>query len=324
MRSGRWRLQAAATIAALLLKLHPVAAIAQGASGAAEQEYRQLHLGVEVRLVLATSDRAAADAAARAAYATIAELEQLLSDWRPSSEVRGLGDHPGVWIPVSVPLFDVTERALAVSRASAGAFDPTVGPLVALWRDARRSGVLPADSAIRRARAVSGWRHLQLDRRRHALRLDLPGMRLDFGGIAKGYILDSARRVLRSHGITQVLLEAGGDIVLGDAPTGAAGWRVAIATASGDTTVMLANTGIGTSGPSAQFLEVNGVRYSHVLDPRSGRALTRATQATVVHPFGAMSDALSTMITVMGGNAGSRLAKRLGATAVFIHDDPPH
>jgi thiamine biosynthesis lipoprotein len=147
-------------------------------------------------------------------------------------------------------------------------------------------------------------------------------MRLDFGGIAKGFILDSARRVLRSHGIRAVLLEAGGDVVLGDPPPGEAGWRVVVATARGDTTLLLANVAVGTSGPSAQFVEIGGVRYSHVVDPRSGRALTRATQATIIHTDGAMSDALSTMVTVLGETAGSAIARALGASAVFVRDAP--
>jgi thiamine biosynthesis lipoprotein len=164
---------------------------------------------------------------------------------------------------------------------------------------------------------------VHLDSATHSLRFDQPGMRLDFGGIAKGYILDSARSVLRNRGISAALLEAGGDVVLGDAPPGERGWRVTIATARGDTVLLLANLGVGTSGPAAQFVEVDGVRYSHVVDPRSGRALTRATQATVIHAAGSMSDALSTMVTVLGESAGVVVARRLGASAVFVRDTTP-
>ncbi|MEO5800655.1 MAG: FAD:protein FMN transferase [Gemmatimonadales bacterium] len=304
--------------AAMILKLHPLPAIAQGP----RQEYRQLHLGVEVRLVVATADRAGADAAARAAYAAIAELEQTFSDWRPTSEARRLGAHHGEWVTVSEPLLQLTTRALAVARASHGAFDPTVGPLVAVWREARGSGVLPTESAIARARHAVGWRRVHVDRTRGAIKLDAEGMRLDFGGIAKGYILDSARQVLQQHGFASVMLDAGGDIVLGDSPPGEAGWRVAVATARGDTTLVLARVAVGTSGPGEQHLDVGGVRYSHVIDPRTGRALTSPTQATVIHPLGMMSDALSTMITVLGAEHGSRVAKGLGAVAIFVSNPP--
>lgn len=319
MQSGEWTLRRVAAIAALLFKVYPATAIAQGGL----HEYRQLHLGVEVRLLLATRDRATADSGAVAAYAAMAELEQRLSDWRPTSEVRQLELHGTDWVPVSAPLFEVTAAAVRVAKASGGGFDPTVGPLVALWREARRTGILPADSALHRANAASGWRHVHLDRARRVVRFDRPGMRLDFGGIAKGFILDSARSVLRGRGITAALLEAGGDVVLGDAPPGETGWQITIGTARGDTVLLLANVGVGTSGPAAQFVEVAGVRYSHVVDPRTGRALTRPTQATVIHPVGAMSDALSTMVTVLGEAAGSVVARRLGASAVFVRDSPP-
>ncbi len=302
----------------MFLKLHPLPAIAQGP----RQEYRQLHLGVEVRLVLATADRPNADAAARDAYATIAALEQILSDWRPTSEVCRLAARHGVWLPVSGPLYQVTARSLAVARASGGAFDPTVGPLVALWREARARGAVPDDRAIARARASVGWRRVHLDPHRQAIKLDRPGMDLDFGGIAKGFILDSARTVLRHLGFASVMLDAGGDVVLGDAPPGESGWRVAVSTPRGDSTIVLAGVAVGTSGPSAQHLDVGGVRYSHVIDPRTGRALTAPTQATVIHRFGVMSDALSTMITVLGAKRGSNVARALGAIELFVSDSP--
>lgn len=307
-----------AAFAAALLKLHPATAIAQGP----RQEYRQLHLGVEVRLVIATPDRASADAAARAAYAAIAELEQVLSDWRPTSEVRRLAERPGQWVPVSEPLFAVLEAGLTIAQVSQGAFDPTVGPLVLLWRDARARGALPADSAIARAKKVVGWQHVQLDVTRRAVRLDLPGMRLDFGGIAKGYILDSARTVLRSHGFRSVLLEAGGDVALGDAPPGETGWTVAITTPTGEQLFTLDNVSIGTSGPGAQFFEVNGVRYSHVIDPRTGMPLTNPTQATVIHTDGRLSDALSTTVTILGEARGTAFARWLDARAVYVSEHP--
>ena len=196
-----------AIILTAILKLHGAPVVAQGGS----HEYRQLHLGMEVRLVL-HADQATADAAARAAFGRIAALEQLLSDWRPTSEVRQLTDHPGAWQPVSAELFEVLARAVAMSRTSGGAFDPTVGPLVALWREARRTGVAPPDSAIRHARRVTGWRLIGLDSLHRRVRIDRPGMRIDLGGIAKGWILGEARTTLRAYGVTAMLLEAGGDL----------------------------------------------------------------------------------------------------------------
>ncbi|MBK7595228.1 MAG: FAD:protein FMN transferase [Gemmatimonadetes bacterium] len=300
-----------AIILTAILKLHGAPVVAQGGG----HEYRQLHLGMEVRLVL-HADQATADAAARAAFGRIAALEQLLSDWRPTSEVRQLTDHPGAWQPVSAELFEVLARAVAMSRTSGGAFDPTVGPLVALWREARRTGVAPPDSAIRRARRVTGWRLIGLDSLHRRVRIDRPGMRIDLGGIAKGWILGEARTTLRAHGVTAMLLEAGGDLLLGDAPPGRPGWEVSVPTPHGDSTLVLHDVAVSTSGPSAQHVVISGVAYSHVIDPRSGRPLTTAFETTVLHRDPATADALSTTITVLGPTRGLALARRLGGIVV--------
>src|SRR2546429_8376241 len=199
-----------------------VAALVCSAGGARAQEVRrefaELHMGVAVRIELYAPADAAARVAARAAYTRIAELEDVMSDYRPQSEVRRLAEQPSIAVPVSEPLFAVLTRALALARQSDGAFDITVGPFVALWRSARRTGRLPnraqLDSAARRV----GWRKVHADLATRSIRLDTAGMRLDLGGIAKGYILDQALLVLGRYGVTRALIQAGGDIVAGGTP----------------------------------------------------------------------------------------------------------
>ncbi len=118
------------------------------------------------------------------------------------------------------------ERAVEIARATDGAFDPTVGPLVLLWREARQTARMPDASAIARAREAVGWRRIEFDKSRRAVRLSRPDMRLDLGGIAKGYILEEALHTLRGAGVRRALIEAGGDIVVGDAPPDRDGWRI--------------------------------------------------------------------------------------------------
>ncbi len=300
-----------AVILTALLKLHGTPAVGQGVG----HEYRQLHLGMEVRLVL-HADQRTADAAARAAYQRIADLEQILSDWRPQSEVRRLANQAGSWVAVSPALFEVVTRAVAMSRASGGAFDPTVGPLVALWRDARRTGIAPPDSAVRRARALTGWQHLDLDAAARRVRIGRTGMQLDLGGIAKGWILGEAGRTLRGFGVSALLIEAGGDVLLGAAPPGRRGWEVLVPTPRGDSILVLHDIAVATSGPAAQQVVIDGVRYSHVLDPRTGQPLTSSFATTVLHHDPATADALATAITVLGPTDGAALARRLGAVAI--------
>ncbi len=287
------------------------------------REYAELHMGVATRLVLYAPDDRRARAAARAAFARVARLEDVMSDWRPDSEVRRLERRPGAWVPVSPPLYAVLARAVDVARASGGAFDPTVGPLVALWREARRRGRLPDPAALDSARALVGWRRLALDARRRRVRLAAPGMRLDLGGIAKGYILQAALAELRARGAGRALVEAGGDVVVGDPPPGRAGWRVDVAGADpavAARAAALTRAAVSTSGPTAQFVEIGGERYSHVVDPRTGLGLRNRRAATVVAPDGATADALSTALTVVDPAAVPGVLARFPGARASVRD----
>jgi thiamine biosynthesis lipoprotein len=236
-----------------------------------------------------------------------------MNDYRTQSEVRRLENRPGAWQPVSAELFAVVRRALDIARLTGGAFDPTVGPVVALWRDARRTGRHPPQARLDSTRRLVGWARVGLDSARRALRIE-PGMRLDLGGIAKGHIIQEALAVLQSRGISSALIEAGGDIVVGDAPPRSKGWRIDAPDASPgmrETLSALTNSVVATSGPRAQFVVIEGVRYSHIIDPRTGMALTTGATARVVARDATAADALATALTVLGVEEGSVLAARL-------------
>lgn len=272
-------------------------------------EFTAVHMGVQVRIVLFASSDTAARKAARAAFDRIAELDDKMSDYRPQSEVRMLSHRPGDWQPVSRDLLAVLARAQDVSRQSGGAFDVTVGPLVQLWRASRRAGRLPEPEALARARSRSGAALLEVDSARAMVRLSVSDMQLDLGGIAKGYILQEALAVLRAHHIASALVEAGGDLAVGDAPPGLAGWSVSVAGA--DTAVLrrasaLTNAAVATSGGSEQFVEIGGVRYSHVIDPRTGLGVTGRHLVTVIAHDGALADAAATALNVLGPERSAR------------------
>jgi thiamine biosynthesis lipoprotein len=280
-----------------------IAGTVASATQEVRREYIELHMGVATRIVVYAADDGTARRAARAAYARIAELEEIMSDYRPQSEVRRLADRSGADVPVSEPLYAVLARALELARLSDGAFDPTVGPFVELWREARRTARLPARPALDSAAARVGWQKVRLDSATRSVRLDVAGMGIDLGGIAKGYILDQARAELNRHGVRRVLLEAGGDISTGDPPPGRAGWRVTGVPGGRP----LANAAVSTSGDTEQFVIIDGVRYSHVVDPRTGLGVTGRRQATVVAPDGATADALATALTVLDDARGAVL-----------------
>lgn len=258
-------------------------------------------MGTEARIVLFAADSTAAEQAARSAFGRIAQLEQTLSDYRVDSEVSRLCEQAGGDpVPVSAALFALLHRSIDLSRETDGAFDVTAGALTQLWRKARGAGAFPESTAINDARRLGGWRHVVLDSVARTVRLTVAGTRLDFGGIAKGFAADEALAVLRANGVERALVAVGGDIVAGRAPPGEPGWPVTLAHAdSVHRRVMLQDNAISTSGDSEQFLEWNGLRSSHVLDPRTGSPLTHRLSVTVSTRRAVDADAFATAVSVL-------------------------
>lgn len=272
-------------------------------------------MGSKARIVLYAEDEPRARAAAGAAFARLAELDAVLSDYRQNSEVSRLcAQAAGVWTPVSADLFRVLELARQFAEASDGAFDHTVGPLSLLWREARRNQQLPAASELEQAQSRVGWRLVRLDERRQAVRLEREQMRIDFGAIGKGFGADQALEAMRSLGVSRALVDVGGDMAVGDPPPGDPAWRIEIESGYGTgprPVVFAANEGVATSGDTEQFVEIDGVRYSHILDPRTGVGLTTRTAATVIAPNGVSADALASAACVLGPE---RAQDRFGLT----------
>lgn len=280
-------------------------------------------MGVRARIVVYAADEAAARRACAAAFDRIACLEDVMSDYRPTSELMRLCDKAGgPPAPVSPELMAVLLRAQEMSRRSDGAFDVTVGPLVKLWREARKSGKLPGKSELDGARKLVGWRNVILDPKRRTARLALPGMTLDLGGIAKGYACDEAVRALKERGITSAMVEMGGDIVVSGPPPRATGWVIEIPNAGPEHSLRsLSNVAVSSSGDTEQYVDIDGRRYSHIVDPRTGLGLTDRTAVTVIARDGITSDSLSTAICVLGYVRGPALARQYGAIS-FIRRVP--
>jgi FAD:protein FMN transferase len=261
--------------------------------------FSQIRMGVDTPIIVYAPSEARAVEACRAAYTRISQLEQQMSDYRADSELNMLcKEAVGRWRRVSRELFYVLWRAHRLAQQTDGAFDPTVGVLVRLWREARRTGRLPDAQTLQ---ASARPRRLPPDgtlppptRRAPQSR----GMQLDLGGIAKGYACDHALRVLRRYGITRALIQMGGDIVAGEPPPDAPAWRIALAE-GGETT--LARGALSTSGSTEQFVEIDGVRYAHIIDPRTGLGLDpQLILARVRARDGITADSLATAAAVLG------------------------
>jgi thiamine biosynthesis lipoprotein len=288
--------------------------------------FTEYHMGINARLDVYAPSREVAETACEAAFKRIAELEAIMSDYRPDSELMRLcAQSGGPPVRVSEDLFRVLWRAQTVAKQSDGAFDVTVGPLVQLWRKARRETKLPAKGEVESAKKLVGWRKMRMDARTRSVRLATPGMRLDLGGIAKGYASDEALKTLRKHGVKRALVEMGGDIVLGDAPPQTEGWRISVPNAArpGQAAEMtLKNCAISTSGDTEQFVVIEGVRYSHVVDPKTGYGLSHRVQATILAKDGFTSDPLSTTLTLLGERRRAALLRRYPSTKAFVKVAP--
>lgn len=284
-------------------------------------EFTHPAMGVAVRIVLYTASDVRASRAADAAWARIDQLNALLSDYNHDSELLRLCREAGPEAPVRVSedLWRVLTAARAVSEATGGAFDVTASPVVMLWRQCRALRRLPERERLDEALAHVGWQMLLLDRRSRSVRLARSDMRLDVGGIAKGYIVREALAAMREQGIGSALVDAGGDLACGDPPPGERGWRIALlglgdAESAGESLVV-SNAGVSTSGDRWQYVEIDGVRYSHIVDPRTGAALTGRRSVTVTGRDPMLTDAWATALNVLGPDEALAALTRAGELA---------
>jgi thiamine biosynthesis lipoprotein len=187
--------------------------------------------------------------------------------------------------------------------------------------------VKPDQKTIDEALSHVGYTHISLDPQASTITLAKPGMQLDFGAIAKGYACDEALKVLAKHGLTRALVEAGGDMACGDAPPGKAGWTIAIEALAKENEqqprfLTLKNCGVATSGDAYQFIEFDGVRYSHIVNPKTGVGLTHRSSVTVIAPDGTTADALASAVSVLGPERGKTLIEKTdGAEMLMISSD---
>lgn len=294
-------------------------------------------MGVPWTITVHAESDAAGRAAIAAGFAEVARLESLLSDYDPGSELSRLSALAPTAQPqhVSDDLWRVLGRAVEIRDATNGAFDPTVGPLTSLWRQARRSGRMPLPDKLAAARAAVGPETLRLVPASRGVVLTQPAMRLDLGGIGMGYAIDRAVEVLGRQGITAAMIDASGDIAVSAAPPGAAGWTIAVASlrAAGDgeaagvgeatgvagETLVLTHAAVTTSGDAFQAVEIDGRRYSHIVDPRTGLGVAGPAAVTVVAPDCATADALATAASVLGpGQAAAFIDGSPGCAARFV------
>jgi thiamine biosynthesis lipoprotein len=261
-------------------------------------------MGAEVLILVDAEDSNALEEAVRSTYQEGERLNMIFSDYEANSEVSKLSQSSGSGnaLLLSPELFELLKYAQNLSKMSEGAFDVTVGPLSRLWRIARFQKKLPDTNKITQALDRVGFQNLFLNEANRSALAQLSGMVIDLGAIAKGYIADRMLERMKKHGFPRCLIDAGGDLTIGDAPKDRIGWRVEIAGRNHPQLPILhlANCAVATSGDVEQFLEIEGRRYSHILNPLTGLGLPGGAQATVVAPNCMVADSLASICLVLG------------------------
>jgi FAD:protein FMN transferase len=282
------------------------------------------HMGTLVRITVYTADERTANDAFRAAFDRIRALDAVLSDYRPDSELNQITRTTGRAVPVSEDLFAVLAKSQALAEATGGAFDITQGPVIRLWRDARKTGRVPDRATLQDAASRSGFRKLHLDAAQRTVTFEAAGMALDVGAIGKGYAASEAVDVLGRLGIRSALVAVSGDLAFSGAPPGQRGWRIGVhaggpSSAGVPGVLELTHAAVSTSGSTEQHLDSDGRRYSHIIDPSSGVGLVDDITVTVIAPHGLDADGLDTAVSVLGVDRGLALVEsRPGVAALVI------
>jgi thiamine biosynthesis lipoprotein len=278
-------------------------------------------MGTAIRVELWSDDKAAGEAAIDAVMEEMHRIDREMSPFKPESELsrinREAADHP---VPISTEMFDILSRSIEFSELSGGVFDITFSSVGYMY-DYRRH-LKPTDREIEKALPGINYRHLLLDKDKRTIRFARPGVRIDLGGIGKGYAVDNCIALLKKRGVTHALVTAGGDSrVLGDRE--GRPWMVGIRDPRRKDNVVavipLINSAISTSGDYERFFEVDGVRYHHIINPKTGRSATGVHSASVIGPDATTTDGLTKPVFILGPEKGLKLIESIpGVDAVII------
>lgn len=287
--------------------------------------FEQPEMGSPFTITIYTNDSVKAAAIAAQAFQLADSFNDILSDYIDSSEINRLSatSGSGRYVPVSLPLFTIIQRAQQAAVLSNGAYDITVGPVVKLWRKARKTKVFPDKDSLRLALQKTGYHYLHIDSIHQAIWLQKQGAQLDVGGLGKGFVAQAALDLLTQNGFASAMINAGGKIVISNAPGAQRGWLIAINAPEEKEEVLprmlsLENMAVSTSGDLYQNVIINGKTYSHIVDPKTGIGLIRSKNVTAIARDGTTADWLSTACSILSKRKALRLVKKIPGAALLI------
>jgi thiamine biosynthesis lipoprotein len=276
-------------------------------------------MGSPLNIIFYAQDSLIANKQARACFKLVDSLNHIFSNYDSSSELTRINNNAGIAKSMASPL--MWELLLESKRAytkSHGTYNIAMGPITHLWRNARRLKQFPTTAEIKEKLLLCDFNKIQMNAQDHSIYLSDKGMQLDFGGIGKGYIAQKVVDYLKKEGVTSSLVDAGGDIVFGDAPPNKKGWIVGVNQPEQADDLLpeklqLHNMSVATSGDVYQFIVHNGKKYSHIIDPKTGYGVTSLRNVTVIANDGAVADWLATACSILPINEAKKLALSLHA-----------
>jgi thiamine biosynthesis lipoprotein len=309
----------------LLLAVFFIGIISPGSAQLKRFTFTESKMGSPFNIVMYCNDSVQANHLAKQSFNLVDSFVFIFSDYIDSSELSKLSASAGVAskpVLLSPAMFDILMIAKMAFEKSNGAFDITMGPLVKLWRKARKMKVFPTDGQVQSERKVVGFNNLIIDSTNKTAILLKKGMQLDLGGIAQGYIAQKIIDFLRSQKIDHVLVNVSGDIVMSDAPPGSNGWTVGVNVPETTDellpkTLLMQNKAVTTSGDAYQYIENGGKRYSHIIDPQTGYGVTSQRNVTAIANDGTTADWMATACSILSIKKAKKLAKQLGAEVMI-------
>jgi thiamine biosynthesis lipoprotein len=282
-------------------------------------------MGSPFNIIFYSGDSTEASTTAQQCFQLVDSFVIIFSDYLDSSELNRLCAKAGKTknpITVSPALFDIFLQSKIAYEKSDGTFDITLGPVTRLWRKARKEKVFPGDLAVKEKLALTGFKKISMDTATHGILLLQPGMQLDLGGIAQGYIAQRVIDLLKTRNIDNALVDVSGDIVAIGAPPGTNGWTLGINVPEKKDellkkNLLISNKAVTTSGDVYQYMEHNGKRYSHIIDPQTGYGITSQINVTVIANDGTTADWLTKACSILTISKAKKLAHSLQAEVLI-------
>ncbi|MEO6732085.1 MAG: FAD:protein FMN transferase [Ferruginibacter sp.] len=281
--------------------------------------FTQPKMGSPFTIVFYSDDSVQATTLAKKSFNLVDSFVSIFSDYIDTSELSKLSASAGLNMPVAVSpaMLDILILSKTAFKKSGGAFDITIGPVVKLWRQARKTKQFPSPEMVKRARSLTGFNKLVIDSINKKAILLQSGMQLDLGGIAQGYIAQKIINFLTEQHINHALVNASGDIVTTGAPPGTKGWTIGVNVPESkeellSQKLLIQHKTVSTSGDAYQFMEHGGKRYSHIIDPRTGYGVTSLRNVTVIAADGTTADWLATACSILPIKKAKQLATQMG------------